>query len=178
MQSNRKSGPPQTLQALARDLVDGGDRDALVSFHGETISRRSFRELATEVNSRACMLAAKGIGADEPVILCGPGSPDWIIACLAILRCSACAVPVDSQLATDTLRYVIKDSGARFALVAPSAQKRLRALFAEAGVEVLPLAGDGRAHDSGARDFPTADPGVAPFCSIPPAPRGHLRACR
>ena len=159
MQRNGKRRPPETLQALTCNLASAGDRDALVSFDGEDVRRRSFRDLAAEVGSRARILASRGIGADDPVILCGPGGADWIVACLAVLRCGACAVPVDTQLAVDTFRHVLKDNGARFALVAPSAEKRFGALFDEAGVEVLPLAGDGGLHDAGGEDFPSVDPG-------------------
>lgn len=157
-----KSGKPQlpeTLQALACNLAAAGDRDALVSFDGEGVRRRSFCDLAGEVEDRARSLGLKGIESDDPVILCGPGGADWIVACLAVLRCGACAVPVDNQLAVDTFRHVLKDSGARFALVAPSAEKRFGALFKEAGIEVLALAGDGGLHDAGDVDFPSVDPG-------------------
>jgi len=148
-----------TLQALACNLAAvGGDRDALVSFDGEAVRRRTFRDLAVEVESRARILASKGIKAGDPVVLCGPGGADWIVACLAVLHCGACAVPVDTQLAADTFRHVLGDCEARFALVAASAEKRIGAIFREVGVEVLPLAGEGGPQDVGAVDIPTVDP--------------------
>jgi long-chain acyl-CoA synthetase len=132
----------QTLQTLARDLSSAGDRDALVSFHKGEMSRTSFRDLGAEVDQRARMLMSKGIGASDPVVLCGPGGADWIIGCLAILRCGACVVPVDNQFTAQTFEYVVKDCGARCSLVASSASKRFRASLESAGVEVLPLASE------------------------------------
>src|SRR3990172_6096500 len=99
IENNGKPRPPETLQILARDLASGGERDALVSFAGEDIRRRSFRELAAEVDACARMLAAQGVGADDPVILCGSGGPDWIVACLALLRCGARVLPVHTPRA-------------------------------------------------------------------------------
>ncbi len=154
-----KHKSPGTLQALACNLAAAGDRDALISFDGDAIKRRSFRDLAVEVESWARILASKGIKADDPVILCGPGGADWIVTCLGVLRCGACAVPVDTQLAADTLRHVLKDSGARLALVAPSAERRIGAIFREAGVEVMSLAGEGGLHAVSAVDLPTVAAG-------------------
>jgi len=158
--SNGTRRPPKTLQVLARDLALAGERDALVSFVGEDIRRRSFRELAAEVDARARMLAGRGVAADDPVILCGSGGADWIVACLALLRCGACVVPVDSQLAAQTFQHVVKDCGARLALVTPSAKKRYGAIFEAARVEMLALAGPAEPHDASDKDFPAVDPGA------------------
>jgi long-chain acyl-CoA synthetase len=147
----------QTLQALARDLSSAGERDALVSFYKGEISRTSFRDLGTEVEQRARMLMSKGIGASDPVVLCGPGGADWIIACLAILRCGACVVPVDNQFTAQTFEYVVKDCGARCSLVASSARKRFRASLENTGVEVLPLTVE--FGQSVGQDFPRVNPG-------------------
>ena len=73
------------------------------------------------------------------------------------MRCGACVVPVDSQLATATFRHVVKDCGARLAFASPSAGKRYGALFGEAKVEVLPLAAAADARGAGDGDFPAVD---------------------
>ncbi|HET8543123.1 MAG TPA: AMP-binding protein [Pseudolabrys sp.] len=159
MDKKRDRQSPETLQALARNLALAGDRDAVISFAGEEMRRRSFRVLAAEVESRARILVSEGIGAGDPVILCGPGGADWIVACLAILRCGACAVPLDTHLSVDTFRYVLKDSDAQFALVAASTEKRLGAIFQEVGIEVLPLDGRCALHTVTGEDFPTVGPG-------------------
>jgi long-chain acyl-CoA synthetase len=156
--NDAKPRPPETLQILARDLASGGERDALVSFAGADIRHVSFRALAAEVDTRARMLAARGIGADDPVILCGSGGPDWIVACLALLRCGACVVPVDSQLAAQTFRHVVKDCGARLALASPQAIKRYGALLDEAKVAVLPHAAAVEPPAASGADFPVVDP--------------------
>jgi long-chain acyl-CoA synthetase len=154
IESQGKPRPPQTLQALARDLASAGERDALISFAVENVRRRSFRELAAEVDAHAQVLAAKGVATEEPVMLCGSGGPDWIVACLALMRCGACVVPVDSQLAAATFLHVARDCGARIAYASPSAIKRYSAQFSEAKIEVLPLAAAVEAHDTEGKEFP------------------------
>jgi long-chain acyl-CoA synthetase len=152
---NPKCYSLDTLQALACNLATMGDRDALISFDDVAIKRTTFRDLAVEVENQARILASRAIKAGDPVILCGPGSTNWIVACLAVLRCGACAVPVDTQLATDTLRHVLKDCGARIALVAASVEKRIGTIFREAGIEVMPFASKDGLHAVSAVDFPS-----------------------
>jgi long-chain acyl-CoA synthetase len=135
----RRASPP-TLQALIDDLARGGDREAIVACEADRIRRLSYRDLAAEVDVRARRLAWAGVRPGEPVILCGPGGADWILACLGILRCGAVAVPVDAALGAETFRHVLEDSGARVALVAQSSAQRLRRPLDQHGAIVLPLA--------------------------------------
>jgi long-chain acyl-CoA synthetase len=158
IEGDGKPRPPQTLQALASDLALGGERDALVSFSSETVKRRSYRQLSAEVEALARLLQAKGVTAEQPVMLCGGGGADWIVACLAILRSGASVVPVDSQFAPAAFSHVAKDCGAHLALLSVSASKRFGALLAEAGVEVLPLAAAMQPSSAAATDFPLVRP--------------------
>lgn len=105
------------------------------------------------------MLISKGIGANDPVILCGPGGAEWIIACLALLRCGACVVPIDNQFTAQTFKHVVKDCGARCALVASSTRKRFGPLLGEAGVEVLPLTVEAELLHAKGQGFPSVNPG-------------------
>ena len=149
---------PQTLQALARDLSSAGGHDALVSFSNAEVRRKSFFELGAEVEQRARMLKSRGVGPNDPVILCGPGGADWIIACLALLRCGACVVPVDNQFTAQTFKHVVKDCGARCAIIASSTRKRFGALLDEAEVEMFPLAVESELLQASGQDFPGVDP--------------------
>lgn len=135
-----RGSSPRTLQDLVRDLAHGGDREAIVSFEGNRTRRLSYRDLAAQVENRSRRLARTGVRPNDPVILCGPGGADWIVACLAILHCGACVVPVDAALGRETFRHLLQDSGARVALVASSSAQRLRKPFDQHGVTVLPLA--------------------------------------
>jgi long-chain acyl-CoA synthetase len=157
--SDRRRRAPETLQALARDLGRAGERDAIVFSTGQGIERWNFRELAARVGAQARTLAAKGVGADDPVILCGGGA-DWMVGCLAVLRCGACVVPVDSQLAAETFRHVVKDCGARLALVSRQAASRYKSVLDEAGLETLPLSGPKELRDADGVEFPTVDAGA------------------
>jgi long-chain acyl-CoA synthetase len=150
--------PPPTLQELARGLAREGDREAIIAFEGNRTRRIGYRELATEVEVRARRLARAGVGPSDPVILCGPGGADWILACLAILRCGATVVPVDAALGAETVGHVLRDSAARVALVAPSTAQRLRKPLDRHGVTVLPLAHEPGPEEGDAVAFPTVAP--------------------
>ena len=108
----------------------------------------SYRDLAAEVERRARGLLRAGVGLGDPVILCGPGGADWIMACLAVLHCGACVVPVDATLGAESFRHVLRDSGARIALVAQSSALRLHRPLEQQGARVLPMAQDDAPDDS------------------------------
>ena len=133
---------PMTLQALARDFGSADDYEALVFLEKERLRRWRVRDFAAAVDRRARWLFAdKGIRAHDPVIVCGPTSPDWIISFLAVMRCGACAVPTDAQFPDQTFEHVLRDSGARLVLAAQAAAKRFGHVCDEADVAVLPLEG-------------------------------------
>jgi long-chain acyl-CoA synthetase len=139
---------PSTLQAAVQDLAQAGSRDAIVSFEANRMRVISYRDLAAEVERRARGLLRAGVGLGDPVILCGPGGADWIMACLAVLHCGACVVPVDATLGAESFRHVLRDSGARIALVAQSSALRLHRPLEQQGARVLPMAQDDAPDDS------------------------------
>ena len=133
---------PLTLQDAVQDFARAGSRDAILAFEPGRTRLLSYGDLAAEVERRARRLVHAGVGPGDPVILCGPGGADWIQACLAILYCGASVVPVDATLGAETFRHVLRDSGARVALVAPPTAQRLGRPLDQEGVRVLPLAQD------------------------------------
>jgi long-chain acyl-CoA synthetase len=149
---------PPTLQTAVHDLAQAGSRDAIVSFEVNRTRVISYSDLAAEVARQARRLAHAGVGPGDPVILCGPGGADWILTCLAILHCGACVVPVDATLGADSFRHVLRDSGARVALIAPSSALRLRRPLDQQGVRALPLAQDETAEESRDATFARVGP--------------------
>ncbi|MPY69040.1 MAG: AMP-binding protein [Alphaproteobacteria bacterium] len=158
MPSDNDPAAPEMLQALACGLASGGDRDALVWFDGGEMRRRGFADLARDVDRRARWLAGKGVRAGDTVLLCGPGRADWIVAFLALQRCGACAAPVDAQFAPETFAHVLRDSGARLVLAAPSAAERFAEACKEAGVETADLGGGEEEGADEGGDFATVEP--------------------
>ncbi|MGG5889088.1 AMP-binding protein [Falsiroseomonas sp. HC035] len=150
---------PSTLQAAVQDLAQAGSRDAIVSFEANRMRVISYRDLAAEVERRARGLLRAGVGLGDPVILCGPGGADWIMACLAVLHCGACVVPVDATLGAESFRHVLRDSGARIALVAQSSALRLHRPLEQQGARVLPMAQDDAPDDSREATFARVGPG-------------------
>lgn len=158
LSDDRPRALPSTLQDVAAHLSEAGSRDAIVAFEATRTRLISYRDLGVEVQRRARRLADAGVAAGDPVILCGPGGADWILACLAILRCGACLVPVDASLGAETFRHVVRDSGARIALLAPSSAQRLRRSLDQEGARALPLSQDDTPDDGREAVFPSVGP--------------------
>lgn len=109
----------ETLQALIRSLEAYGRRPALVAFdrHGCTV--RSFGDLVRDVRRLAAGLSAAGLAQGEHALLFGPGTAEWILACLALIEAGAVPVPVDTQVGGDELTHIVRDSGARWMFAGP-----------------------------------------------------------
>lgn len=131
--------PPETLQRLACDLAAGGGRDALISFGADEPETRDFSELFRRVEGRAHDLVKRGIGANDPVVVCGSDSLGWIVAFLAVARCGACAVPVDAQFSTKAFAHVLENSGASLVLAGSSAAERFADACSDAGIDMADL---------------------------------------
>lgn len=109
-------GIPGTLALVAAHLGrNGPDRQALIASGGDR--RMSYAALGDAVCNLAHGLGGAGVEKDEPVILLGPNSPDWVIAALALLRRGAVPVPLDTLMSPADLAHAIRDSGACRAFV-------------------------------------------------------------
>src|SRR5436190_586729 len=100
-----------TLQSVIDRFPEHGDRPALLALHRAGIERRSYAELADQVQRLARGLAEAGVGRGDHVALLAGNRTEWITACLAVIKAGAVVVPLDVQLADDVLGHVLKDSG-------------------------------------------------------------------
>lgn len=99
----------QTLVSITERLRLWGESDALVSFHDDQPKRLSYRELADSVDSLATGFQKLGICKGKFVVVLSPNSPEWIIACLAAIKCGAIAVPLDVQSDEQTVAAIFND---------------------------------------------------------------------
>ncbi len=127
----RRESFPNTLQQLARDLAAAGEAEALLYVAREEAHSWSFDRLAEQVEMLARGLSDRGVRSGDPVGLCAGNSPQWIIACLAVLRCGATVVPIDTQSAEETFRHIVKDSGLSLLFASSAVAERLEGVLQE-----------------------------------------------
>lgn len=76
----------------------------------------SYRELNDRSNRVAHLLAAHGVGRDQPVGLCMPRSEWLLVSLLGVLKAGAAYVPIDVSYPDDRIAFILSDSGARVVL--------------------------------------------------------------
>ncbi|AKJ64146.1 non-ribosomal peptide synthetase [Kiritimatiella glycovorans] len=73
----------------------------------------SYRELGRLANRIALRLRREGIGAEDPVLICGRRSIEALVAMLAVVKAGATYVPVDAGVPERRMREACGDCGAR-----------------------------------------------------------------
>jgi long-chain acyl-CoA synthetase len=125
---------PDSLRGLTAAVARRGDRPALVWMERDGREELSCAALADQAARLAGGLRDAGLEPGERVLLLAPGSPAWVIACLALLEAGAVPVPVDSQAAGSDLAHILDNSRARWAFTA----ERLAARLEEASGDTDP----------------------------------------
>ena len=133
----------QTLQALVETLGRYASRPALLAMGEPGDGRLSYAELSEQVAKLAAGLAARGLQAGDPCVICAPNSTAWIVTCLALLRAGAVPVPVDSQASGSDLDHIVADCGAAWILTTSRVASRLTLGDRPATRVVLFDSGDG-----------------------------------
>ena len=87
-----------------------GDRPAVLTLKGNEVYSLCYKELSDRIGRLTAGLIAAGAGAGQRTAILAPNSPDWIIACLAIVNAGGVAVPLDAKLDEESLRHVLADS--------------------------------------------------------------------
>ncbi|HSK02285.1 MAG TPA: amino acid adenylation domain-containing protein, partial [Kofleriaceae bacterium] len=122
-----------TVHGLFREQAAAApERIALVWDGG----RMTYGELDRWSDALAERLIAVGVGADQPVALCVPRSPEAIVAALAILKAGGAYLPLDPDHPAERLAFAIGDAGAsvlvtRRELAGALAQLASRTVFVE-----------------------------------------------
>jgi len=137
----------RTLQSLCDALTAHRERTAIIALRRERPDVSSYTRLSRRVQRLAAGLHAAGLAPGEPVALLAGDSPEWIAACLAVLRAGAVVAPFDLQYTDESLAHVLDDSGARFVFTTSSELPRLERVVPGAALRVVLLdepAGDAR----------------------------------
>jgi long-chain acyl-CoA synthetase len=120
--------PAPTIQTLIERLAVYGDRPALVVMEPEGTHHWPYARLSEVVQQVATGLARQGIGPGDHVGLLADNRPEWLVACLAVLRAGATIMPLDIQLGDETLVHILEDSQASLLFTTGDQSDRLSRL--------------------------------------------------
>ena len=128
------STPPLPTTTIGGALDDAvrrhGDREALVSVAQGR--RFTYAELSAEVDRVARGLAAQGIDKGDRVAIWAPNCAEWVLVQYATARLGAILVTVNPAYRAHELEHVLRQSGTRLLIAAPSFKTSdYRAMVAE-----------------------------------------------
>ena len=126
--TNEPPGRMETLIPLLDALLRYGGSPAILALRQTGVKTCSYTELAADVERLARSLAGAGIAQGGVVAVFADAGPEYILACLAIIRAGAVVMPVDVQSDAATLQHLLTDSGARFAMTTIDKAEHLCAL--------------------------------------------------
>jgi long-chain acyl-CoA synthetase len=116
-----------------------GDKTALIS--GDR--RLGFNELDRLAGRAARGLRRLGVGPGDRVTLHAPNSWEWVVAYHAILRLGAVVNPVNALLTETELEFILRDCGARVAILSASKAASLVRLRDAGVLAAIVAIGDG-----------------------------------
>ncbi|MGR3323293.1 MAG: long-chain-fatty-acid--CoA ligase [Pseudooceanicola sp.] len=130
--------PP--AQSIAQNLADAAARvpdKAAVIYYG---ARITYADLLRDVERIAGWLGAQGVRRGDRVLIDMQNCPQWIIAYYAILRADAAVVPVNPMYRRDELDHIIRDTGARVAIVGSELVEHVAPFLDDGPLEALLVA--------------------------------------
>ncbi|MFF0852552.1 amino acid adenylation domain-containing protein [Streptomyces sp. NPDC003280] len=116
----------ETLLSLLDARFTRAGADPAVVFRGES---RTFAELDASANRLCRHLLATGIGAGDRVAVALPRSHDLVVALVAVLRCGAAYVPVDTAYPDDRIEYMLRDTRAPVVITSDEFRKKLEPIL-------------------------------------------------
>ena len=128
---------------MAEGLSSRGAAPAVMAFGDDGVESVTYAELADTTARLARGLLRTGLRRDEPVLLCAPNSPAWIIAYFAIVRAGGLAVPLDDLSTARDLSRVLADGGIRRIFTSRSHLAAIGSRGEEATLDIVLLDGHG-----------------------------------
>ncbi len=94
-----------------------GDKPFLWAKRDGTYRSLSWRQVADKVGALAQALKSLGVGAGDRVVLVSENRPEWLIADVAIMAAGGITVPAYVTNTEDDHLHIIRDSGAKGAIL-------------------------------------------------------------
>ncbi len=104
----------RTIHAAARHHATVRPESPAIRYEDRTIT---FGDLDRESNRTAHALRRAGIGPGDRVAFLGKNSPAYFEIVLAVAKCGAVLVPINSQLTVPEVDHILRDSGAALLFV-------------------------------------------------------------
>ena len=117
-----------TLHTLIDGLAEHDQRPAVVAFGREETRSWNFAELSDRARRLAAGLTQAGIRKGDVVALWAGNRPEWLAACLGVIRSGATFSPWDVQLGDESLTHLVNDSGARLIFTTSAKKMRIEGL--------------------------------------------------
>lgn len=125
-----------TLDELLRQRARLTPTRTFLRFEGD---RFTFREVDKRADDFAALLHARGFGRQAKAAILSRNCPDFIAAYLGILRAGGVAVPLNTLLAPDELRYILEDAEALVCFYGPEKADSVEELKRSGRHEFIPL---------------------------------------
>jgi long-chain acyl-CoA synthetase len=93
----------------------GGDA-AVVERQGYRRKSRTYAELSSDAENWGGLLADRGVGAGDRVLLWGANSTEWVAAFWGVMLRAAVAVPMDGGATREFVERTVRESGAKLVL--------------------------------------------------------------
>jgi long-chain acyl-CoA synthetase len=131
-----------TLGQLMDQLAEHGDKVFLRRFEKEGSVTLTYATLSDQLMAFARGLLAAGVKGGDTVALFAPLEEGTVIAAFGAIRAGAVLTLVDTQTGDETLRHILKDSGARWAIAPESLWPRIQEVDAEIQAILLDVGED------------------------------------
>ncbi|SDM22744.1 long-chain acyl-CoA synthetase [Geoalkalibacter ferrihydriticus] len=133
-QEKKSPARPDRFQTLA-DLIDAleqqGRKTAIHALRKQDARQISRAKLFEQIQSTAAALREAGVDKGDAVALWAENSPEWIIACLAVIRAGGRVVPLDVQLDRKAMERILENCEPRLMLTSQNLLERLKELSTE-----------------------------------------------
>jgi amino acid adenylation domain-containing protein len=139
------AAPPPDDRCVHERFAEQAERTprAVAVVCGE--QRVTYAELGARTEQMARLLRGMGVGAEGRVALFLERGVELVLALLGVLRAGGCYVPIDPELPSERVAWLLRDSGAAVVLT----QASLRARLPAAGARVLEVDGFQEGLDDG-----------------------------
>jgi len=104
------------LNSLLENFLKFAADAAVAERQGYRRKSRTYAELGAEAKSWSALLAGRGIGAGDRVVLWGANSAEWVAAFWGVMLQGAVAVPMDAGATRQFAERTARESGAKLVL--------------------------------------------------------------
>ncbi|HYE34359.1 AMP-binding protein [Methylocaldum sp.] len=136
----------ETLQQFIRQLAGYGGKPAIVAFLKGRTETWSFGKLARSAHRLGIGLSEAELRPGDLVGLFAPNSPEWVMACLAVIEAGMVPVLIDAQMGEEDLRHVLADSEIRWLFTTQRQLARLERIDPQR--DLHPILLDGKPDDA------------------------------